>query len=103
MATTLTQLRADLYQTRTDSPIPGLTTHAFLWQRPAGNVMFYNPLTDADFDAIDDLGGVAAQYLSHLDEAGPNLARVAERFGRRLHASALEVDAIGKHGHVDTA
>lgn len=103
MATALTQLREDLYQTRTDSPIPGLTTHAYLWRRPSGNVMFYNPLTDADFDAIDDLGGVSAQYLSHLDEAGPNLARVAERFGRRLHASALELDAISKHGHVDVA
>ena len=44
--------------------------------------MFYSPATDADFDGIDGLGGVAAQYLSHLDEAGPNLARVADRFGR---------------------
>lgn len=97
----LTQIRDDLFQTRMDSPFPGLTTHAYLWRRPAGNVLFYNPATDADFDAVDNLGGVKTQYLSHLDEAGPNLARIAERFGRRLHAPAAELEAIGKHGHVD--
>ncbi len=103
MATTLIQLRDDLYQTRTDSPRPGLTTHAYLWRRPTGNILFYSPATDADFDAIDGLGGLSAQYLSHLDEAGPNLARIADRFGRRLHAPAAEVGAISKHGEVDVA
>jgi glyoxylase-like metal-dependent hydrolase (beta-lactamase superfamily II) len=99
--TTLTKIRDDLYQTRMDSPFPGLTTHAYLWRRPAGNVLFYSPAGDADFDAIDGLGGVSAQYLSHLDEAGPNLVRIAERFGRPLHAPAAELEAISKHGHVD--
>jgi hydroxyacylglutathione hydrolase len=103
MTTTLTQLRADLYETRMDSPFPGLTTHAYLWRRPTGNVLFYSPATEADFDAIENLGGVAAQYLSHLDEAGPDLGRIAARFGSRLHASVLEVDAIGKHANVDVA
>jgi hydroxyacylglutathione hydrolase len=98
---TLTKIRDDLFQTQMDSPFPGLTTHAFLWRRPTGNVLFYSPATDADFDAIDGLGGVSAQYLSHLDEAGPNLARIAQRFGSRLHAPAAELDAISKHGHVD--
>ena len=97
----LTKIREDLYQTRMDSPFPGLTTHAYLWRRPAGNVLFYSPVGDADFDAIDELGGVSAQYLSHLDEAGPNLARIAERFGRQLHAPAAELEAIAEHGHVD--
>ncbi len=99
--TTLTKIRDDLFQTQMDSPFPGLTTHAYLWRRPAGNVLFYSPATDADFDAIDGLGGVSAQYLSHLDEAGPNLVRIADRFGRRLHAPAAELDAISKHGRVD--
>src|SRR5918997_2416262 len=101
MSETITQIKDDLFQTRMDSPLPGLTTHAYLWRRPRGNVLFYSPATDADFDAIDDLGGVGAQYLSHLDEAGPNLARIAERFGRQLHAPAAEVDAISEHRHVD--
>lgn len=99
----LNQIREDLFQTRVDSPFPGLTTHAYLWRRPAGNVLFYSPATDADFAAIEALGGVSAQYLSHLDEAGPNLARIAERFGRRLHAPAAELADISKHGRVDVA
>lgn len=98
---TLTQIRDDLFQTRMDSPFPGLTTHAYVWRRPTGNVLFYNPASDADFDAIDALGGVSAQYLSHQDEAGPTLARIAERFGRRLHAPAAELAVISPHGHVD--
>lgn len=98
---TLTKINDDLYQTRMDSPFPGLTTHAYLWQRPAGNVLFYSPASDADFDAIDELGGVDGQYLSHLDEAGPNLARIAERFGRQLHAPAAELREIAQHGRVD--
>ena len=102
MPDTITQINDDLFQTRMDSPFPGLTTHAYLWRRPQGNVLFYSPATDADFDAIDELGGVAAQYLSHLDEAGPNLARIADRFGSRLHAPAAELDTIEKHAHVDT-
>jgi glyoxylase-like metal-dependent hydrolase (beta-lactamase superfamily II) len=63
--------------------------------------LFYSPASDADFEAIEGLGGVSAQYLSHLDEAGPMLARVADRFGSRLHAPATELDAIGRHSHVD--
>ncbi|HJT94714.1 MAG TPA: MBL fold metallo-hydrolase [Mycobacterium sp.] len=102
MSDTIMQINDDLFQTRMDSPFPGLTTHAYLWRRPQGNVLFYSPATDADFDAIDELGGVAAQYLSHLDEAGPNLARIADRFGSRLHAPAAELDTIEKHAHVDT-
>jgi hydroxyacylglutathione hydrolase len=101
MTHTMTQIRDDLFETRTDSPLPGLTTHAYLWRRPNGNVLIYSPATDADFDAIDELGGVTAQYLSHLDEAGPNLARIADRFGSRLHAPAAEVDVIGQHANVD--
>lgn len=102
MSDTITQINDDLFETRMDSPLPGLTTHAYLWRRPRGNVLFYSPATEAEFDAIDELGGVAAQYLSHLDEAGPNLARIANRFGSRLHAPAAELDTIEKHAHVDT-
>jgi hydroxyacylglutathione hydrolase len=101
MTTTMTQIRADLWQTRMESPFPGLTTHAYLWRGPNGNVLFYSPASDADFDAIDRLGGVRAQYLSHLDEAGPMLSRIADRFGSQLHAPAAELDAIGRHAHVD--
>jgi hydroxyacylglutathione hydrolase len=93
------QVLADLWETRTDSPFPGLTTHAYLWT--GGNVLFYSTASDADFDAIEQLGGVADHYLSHRDEAGPMLARIAERFGSRLHAPVAELVEIGQHAHID--
>lgn len=95
-------IRSDLWETRVDSPFPGLTTHAYLWTGgPDGNVLFYGTQTDADFDDIEALGGVAHHYLSHRDEAGPMLRTVAERFGARLHAPVAELVEIGQHAHID--
>jgi glyoxylase-like metal-dependent hydrolase (beta-lactamase superfamily II) len=101
MTIDMRRVRVDLYETQTDSPFPGLTTHAYLWTRPGGNVLFYSPATSAQFDQIAALGGVADQYLSHQDEAGPMLAALAGRFGARLHAPAAEIARIGEHAHVD--
>lgn len=92
----------DLWETRTDCPFPGLTTHAYLWTGgPEGNVLFYSTATEADFDQLDGLGGVRHQYLSHRDEAGPMLARIKDRFGARLHAPEAEVADIEQHCSVD--
>jgi hydroxyacylglutathione hydrolase len=93
------QVLADLWETDTDSPFPGPTTHAYLWT--ARHCLFYSVAGDADFDAIAELGGVADQYLSHRDEAGPMLKRIAHRFGSRLRAPAAELFEIGQHAHVD--
>ncbi|WP_193048037.1 MBL fold metallo-hydrolase [Mycolicibacterium baixiangningiae] len=102
MTDTLTRLRPDLFQTRTDSPFPGLTTRAYLWTGgPNGNVLFYSTASDAEFDAIAELGGVADQYLSHLDEAGPMLGQIARRFRSRLHAPAAESAEIARHAAID--
>ena len=87
------QALADLWETGTDSPFPGLTTHAYLWT--PSNALFYSMAGDVDFEAIADLGGVADQYLSHRDEAGPLIKRIADRFGARLHAPVAELLAIG--------
>ncbi|MDN5917359.1 MAG: MBL fold metallo-hydrolase [Pseudonocardia sp.] len=105
------QIRGDLWQTRPYSPMPGMTTHAYLWTgAPDGNVLFYSTGTDDDFDDLDTLGGVAHQYLTHQDEAGALLTRIAHHFGARLHAPARERDTIGRfatphvlfeHRHVD--
>lgn len=95
------QIRSDLWEMRSDSPFPGLTTHAYLWTRDDGNVLFYSPATEADFETIAELGGVAHQYLSHQDEAGPMLAVVKQRFGSTLHASAREAEEIGRHANLD--
>jgi hydroxyacylglutathione hydrolase len=95
-------IRSDLWETRVDNPYPGLTTHAYLRTGGAdGNVLFYGTQTDADFDELETLGGVAHHYLSHRDEAGPMLSRIAERFGARLHAPVAELVEIGQHAHID--
>lgn len=93
------QVLADLWETGTDSPFPGLTTHAYLWT--PSNCLFYSMAGDTDFEAIAELGGVADQYLSHRDEAGPILKRLAARFRARLHAPVAELLEIGQHAHVD--
>ena len=93
------QVLSDLWQTRTDSPFPGLTTHAFLWT--GRNALFYSTATDADFPGLEKLGGVSDQYLSHRDEAGPMLTKIADHFDSSLHAPVAELLEIGQHAHVD--
>ena len=39
--------------------------------------------------------------MSHRDEAGPTLNRIADRFGSRLDAPATELHEIGQHAHID--
>lgn len=96
------QICPDLWETRPYSPFPGLTTHAYLWTPPGGsNVLFYAPGTDDDFEQMEGLGGVAHQYLSHRDEAGPALRLVAGRFGARLHVAAAELDDITRFVSAD--
>lgn len=105
------RIRDDLWETEPDAPAPGLTTHAYLWTPPdTGNVLFYNTVGDGDADAIEQLGGVAHQYLSHQDEIGPSLRTYALRFGATLHAHAAEAHLVAEvhppevtfdHRHVD--
>lgn len=91
----LKKIREDLWETRGESPFPALTTHAYLWTPPSGdNVLFYSTVTDADFDEIERLGGIAHQYLSHHDEAGPMVREIARRFGARLHAGRGDAKRI---------
>ncbi len=102
MTTTLRPVTDDLWETPADNPVPGLTTHAYLWRSPsAGNVLFYSVATDAPLDALAALGGVSHQYLSHRDEAGPALQAIRDRFGARLHAPAAEAAEIGRYREPD--
>ena len=98
----LKMIREDLWETQGESPFPGLTTHAYLWtSAPGRNVLFYSTVSDADFAEIERRGGVAHQYLSHHDEAGPMLRRLAERFGARLHAPRGDAARIAELADVD--
>ncbi|UXA17802.1 MBL fold metallo-hydrolase [Mycobacterium sp. SMC-4] len=89
----------DLWETKVDSPFPGLTTHAYFWT--PHRVLFYSPASDAEFDDLENAGGVAHQYLSHRDEAGPILAAIKTRFGALLHAPAGDLAEITEHADVD--
>ncbi|MCZ4536257.1 MBL fold metallo-hydrolase [Gordonia terrae] len=90
---------ADLWETSSDNPFPGLTTHAYLW-RSTRNVLFYSVASDSEFDELYRLGGIDEQYLSHQDEAGPLLAAIHGRFGTTLHAPAAEADRIGRYARI---
>ncbi|MCZ4652353.1 MBL fold metallo-hydrolase [Gordonia amicalis] len=96
------QVLPDLWETATDNPFPGLTTHAYLWTSDR-NALFYSVASDAEFADLEKLGGVDDQYLSHHDEAGPMLGRIEDRFGATLHAPAPEVGRIGRYARVDIA
>ncbi|MFI6868240.1 MBL fold metallo-hydrolase [Nocardia sp. NPDC050406] len=84
----------DLWVTETQNPAPGLTTRAYLWTRPEGNVLFYNTTIESEFDRMAELGGVADQYLSHQDEITSTLATMKDRFGTRLHIHESEASLV---------
>jgi len=84
------QIQPDLWETEVESPIPGLTTHAYLFTRAGGNVLFYNTGHEHEIDKMAELGGVAYHFLSHRDELGDSVKRVRERFGARLGGHARE-------------
>ncbi len=83
------QLYADLWQTTRQKQFSILTVHAYLLQRPQGNVLFYNPRSSDDFQRIADLGGITHHYLSHCHEVHESVAAVAKRFGSKLCCHAL--------------
>ncbi|MFI8607419.1 MBL fold metallo-hydrolase [Pseudomonas sp. NPDC077649] len=78
------QIRDDLWETATETPMPGLTTHAYLLTREAGNLLFFNTSLQQEIERMGELGGVAYQLLSHRDELGDSLLQIRQRFGTRL-------------------
>jgi hydroxyacylglutathione hydrolase len=84
------QVQYDVWETETENPLPGLTTHAYLLTRADGNVLFYNTGHRHEIDRMAALGGVAVQYLSHQDELGETINLIRERFGARLGGHVRE-------------
>jgi hydroxyacylglutathione hydrolase len=85
------RIRDDLWESDAESPFAGLTTHAYVWAPPrGGNVLLYSLVRESSVEALSEVGGVVAQYLSHQDEAGPMVGRITERFGSVLHAPSAE-------------
>lgn len=86
----------DLWETETEHPAPGLTTHAYLFTRPQGNVLFYNTSSPSAWPVIEKLGGIAWQLLSHEDEVASSLLTIHKRFGAKLGIHEAEHEAAAR-------
>ena len=95
------QLFPDLWQTQTEHPFHGVTSHAYLLTRREGNILFYGTGVLEELQLIKDLGGIVRQYLTHRDEAGPALATIKQTFGSALCCHKLEVKAVKSYCLVD--
>ena len=97
------QIESDLWQTSARAIDDTVGTHAYLLTRSSGNLLIYGMGEGQgdDLDAMEALGGVAVQVLSHRDELGPALHEVRERFGSRLACSELEVSAVSAEAKPD--
>lgn len=82
-----------LLETEVERPAPGLTTHAYLLERPDGNILFYNTGLEREIAAMAEHGGVALHLLSHQDEVGHSLLQIHERYRARLGGHRAELDA----------
>jgi len=95
------QIFPDLWQTRAEHPFAGVNSHAYLYVRDTGNILFYNSGLREEYQQIRELGGITHQYLSHRDEAGPGLAEIKSLFGSKLCCHRLEEPAVEKVTPVD--
>ena len=97
------QLEPDLWQTSRRTIADGVCTRAYLLTKPSGNLLIYNLGEDQeeDLEAIEGLGGVAVQVLSHRDEASPAVHRVRERFASRLAYHEADAHAIRDQAEAD--
>lgn len=93
------QLYNDLWQTALEKPFSDLNTHAYLLQHPEGNILLYNTGLEGELGAIDALGGIDLQCLSHRHEDGASLNTLQNRFGHVLCADTLEAPYI-THGAI---
>lgn len=94
------KLREDLWQSsRYCSGM--LNTHAYFLKRDTGNILFYNTADTDDLAHIDELGGIAFQFLTHRDESGASLNKIRRRFDSILAASDIEAPYINADCEVD--
>lgn len=78
------KIQSDLWETKVEQPVKGLTTRAYLLTRSEGNVLFYNTGHVEEIEAMEVLGGVAYQFLSHEDELGDSLKLIRKKYAAKL-------------------
>jgi glyoxylase-like metal-dependent hydrolase (beta-lactamase superfamily II) len=102
MTQQLTQLETALPGLYASAPhplpfAPSLHIRAFVLQREAGNLLVYaSPTLEADAAAIDELGGISRQYLSHRHEA----MFVSDSLGAPLFVHEDDRDSVAEKLHV---
>src|SRR4051812_2583523 len=83
---------------------PSLDIRSFVLRRERGNVLVYQSETlRPDADELEDLGGIARQYLNHHHEAGPGANWVARRFSAPLLVHAADAEPASWVCHVTYA
>ncbi|MEG3638631.1 hypothetical protein [Magnetococcus sp. PR-3] len=95
------QLYPDLWQTQVENPFSDLNTHAYLLQRPQGNLLIYNSSHPQELDHMEQLGGFTHQLLSHRHEYGENIAELRTRFRSKLCCDAWEAEAMEAQSTID--
>lgn len=95
------QIYPDLWQTKTEHPFPGVNSHAYFYTKNDGNILLYNTSKHEDYPVMKGLGGVAYQFLSHMDEAGASLKDIRAEFGAKLCCHRREEKYIAKTVSVD--
>lgn len=90
------QIQPDVWETDTESPAPGLTTHAYLVTKPGGNLLFYNTSHKHEIDDMERIGGVSHQFLSHRDELGATLKDIRSTYGAKLCGHLHEEEDFAK-------
>jgi glyoxylase-like metal-dependent hydrolase (beta-lactamase superfamily II) len=96
------QIYPNLWQTHREHQFPGVTSHAYLLVQDTGNILFYSSnLQKEEYVQIEELGGIAFQYISHRDEVGPALAEIKKAFGSKLCCHRLEERSVSRGAPVD--
>ncbi|MEH6627368.1 MAG: MBL fold metallo-hydrolase [Motiliproteus sp.] len=98
------RLYPGIYHSEDDHPFDNeVCTRAYVVSLPEGNLLFYSSSNiEQNFAFIQDLGGLAGQYLNHRDEASAYCDRVRDRFGSPLHCHQLEEYEVSQHCQVAT-
>jgi glyoxylase-like metal-dependent hydrolase (beta-lactamase superfamily II) len=76
---------------------PALEIRAFVLERGEGNLLVSRAETlKTEVNAINELGGISRQYLTHRHEASPACDWIAETFGAPLHCHADDAPSIAQ-------
>ena len=78
------QIYPDLWQTDLEMKFSSLKAHAYLLERPEGNVLIYTTRNGAELTRMKEHGPVLFHYLSHSHEVDDSLTLVRETLGAKL-------------------